>query len=97
MAHITYDRTKPFGQITAEFVNAVIGARASAARIKSVMDQITAGGTTPANLETGNPEGAANFGVPIGRGVDFYNAVVSIKSGLDAIAATTLGDLDLGG
>ena len=95
MSHISYDRSKPFGIITAEFVDSVIKARNDAARIKTVMDEISAGGATPSLLETG--DGAANFGVPSGKGGAFYDAIVSIKSGLDAIAATTLADVDLGG
>ena len=97
MSHITYDRSKPFGILTAELVDSVIQCRNNAARIKTVMDEISAGGATLTNLETGNAEGAANFGVIATRGADFYNAIVSIKAGLDAIAATTLGDVDLGG
>jgi hypothetical protein len=92
--HITYSREVPFGKMTAEFVSDVIRLRQMAGRLKTVMDQITAGGVTPANLETG--DGAANFGVPAGSGAAFYSDIVSIKSGLDAISASILGDLDLG-
>jgi hypothetical protein len=99
MAHITYDRNKPAGKLTAELVDFTINARELADRVKVIADQITGGGVTPVNLETGNAEGAANFGVPVGQGANFYTALTNVRAGLNAIAggAAGLGDLDLGG
>lgn len=96
MSHITYDRSKPFGQLTAETVNQVRAAQASILRLMAVANQIAAGGASPAFLEIGNPEGAANFGVPTARGADFYSNLQSLKSSLDAFSSLVMGDMDLG-
>lgn len=96
MAHITYDRSKPFGRMTAELVSGVKEAQAAAVRLVAVMDSINAGGGGAGALEADVPEGAANLGVPDTRGPDFYAAVVSIRDDLTAIDAGALADLDLG-
>ena len=57
MAHISYNQGTPFGNITANMIRHVQAAQQSAARIKTVMDEITAGGTVPSNLEAGTSHG----------------------------------------
>jgi len=96
MAHITYDRTKPFGRMTADLVTAVRAARDNAERLVAAMDAINAGGGGSGALEADTTEGAANFGVPDGRGPDFYSAVSAIRDDLAAVRAGPLADLDLG-
>lgn len=64
-------------------------AQETLARTKSVMDDITAGGTVPANLESNTL-----FSVSAGQGANFYNAIVSIISAIGSLQAIT--DLDQG-
>ena len=94
MAHIAYNRSTPYGAKTSTAIARLIAIRQDIDRIKLTMDSLTAGGVTLTNLEIG--DGAANFGVPAGQGATFYNDIVSIKSGLAAIAAATIADMDLG-
>jgi hypothetical protein len=88
---ITYDRTKQFGQMTAELVTAVVNARDLANRIRAKLDQMDAGNTP------GNIEGDALFGVAAGQGDDFYVALGYVRDGLNNIAGDKLSDLDYGG
>ena len=96
MAHVTSDRTKPFGAMTADLVTAINTARANANRIKAAADAIGAG-ADPTVLEVGHQgDGAANFGVPAGQGAAFYTALGWLHDGLANIASDQLSNLDLG-
>jgi len=97
MAHIMYDRTKPISSRIANVVNSILSDRAELLRIKTALDEMTAGGTVLANLETsGTMDGQSLVGCSVGNGATLYSSIVSIKSGLDSISGATLGDLDLG-
>jgi hypothetical protein len=89
MARITYDKTKPFGAPISLAVSALINAQSDLARVKAVADQVTVGGTVPANLE-----GSAEFGVGVAQGATFYTNLQNMIAGLAAI--TVLAQLDQG-
>lgn len=89
MASITYDQTTAFGSKVYVAVQSLQTAKANLLRAKTVADGVTAGGTVPANLETN-----AMFKVASGGGSNFYNAIVSINSAIQALQAIT--DLDEG-
>jgi hypothetical protein len=96
MAHVIYDPNKPLGIKVANLVQMVDAARAQCASIKAVMDSVSAGGVTPANLETGGTaDGIALFSVASGQGSTFYSNIVSINSSLQAITMAILADMTM--
>lgn len=88
-ARLVFDKTKPFGAIVALSVAALVKATSDLARVKAVADSISAGGVTPALLES-SPE----FGIAVGGGATFYADLQNIQAGLAAI--TCLPSLDQG-
>ena len=96
--HVAYDRSTPFGQMTAEAVTAIREAQAKVNRIQEVLIQMGAlgGGTNGAVLEGGNPL----FGVPAGKGNAYVTAIGYLKDGLNgtvALAQDQVANVDLGG
>jgi len=103
MSHLIYSTTVPNGLKVAKAVSALIQASNDLARELAVMNAIAAGGATPANLETGNADGLANFAVGVGQGSAFYTAVQALANGLNtpstgfmAVNAGSIASLDLG-
>lgn len=94
MAHIAYNRNTAFGSLASSAVSRLVQLQFDIAHVMNAANSMTAGGATPANLESG--DGALNFGVPVGQGANFYGNLQSIKAGLDAIASATIADMDLG-
>lgn len=97
MAYVNYDGTKPIGKMLAEVVRDFRGLKAKISRIKGVFDQITDGGVNKAKLETGDPNGNATIAVPVTFGDEVYDALVSLKAGIDTPTEATLSSIDLGG
>jgi hypothetical protein len=89
MASIGYSSNSAFGSKVNSTNQQLRLAQETLARVKTVMDDITAGGTVPANLETNTL-----FSVASGQGSNFYNAIVSIIGAIGALQAIT--DLDQG-
>lgn len=96
-SHITYDRTKPFGQLTAEMIEHLVQARMIAARIQNLLVELGAlgGGASGAVIE-----GDALFNVAAGQGNAFVTAIGWMYDGTrgaNTIAQDQLANLDLGG
>jgi hypothetical protein len=89
MALIGYSASSSFGSKVNATNQNLRAAQATLSRTKQVMDDITAGGTVPANLESNTL-----FSVAAGQGSNFYNAIVSIISAIGSLQAIT--DLDQG-
>jgi len=101
--HLIYSTTVPNGLKVAKAISNLQSAATDLARETAVMNAITGGGVTPANLETGNPDGLANFAVAVGQGNAFYTAVNNLSVGLNApstgfmaVNAANIANLDLG-
>ena len=94
MAHIAYNNRLPFGTLTASVITRLISTRQDVDRLINVANSLTNGGANPELLESG--DGQAAFGIPAGQGATFYGFLQSIQSGLNAISASTIADLDLG-
>jgi len=77
MAIIGYNATTPFGAKTAQVIRDLKEAQAFTARIVDMMNDLTGGGVTPANLE-----GSSQFGVLTGQGQNFYNAIAALNTAL---------------
>ena len=92
MARITYDASKIGGVMVAEAVDHIAKAQYLLARAKTLADAITAGGTVAANLES-SPE----FGVAVGGGQAFYDAVSTMKANAATVTAASIADIDQGG
>lgn len=94
---ILYDRTKPFGQLTAEMIDHVIKAREAAARIQQKLVELGALG--------GNGNGAVLeadqlFGVAAGKGDAFVTAIGYLYDGTRGavpLAQDQIANIDLGG
>jgi hypothetical protein len=96
MALITYSTITVYGMKTANAMNHIRQAMLDIQRIKQAADDITAGGTTPANLETNTL-----FSVASGQGANFYTALQSVIAALFATPSSwtpvqSLVDLDPG-
>jgi prefoldin subunit 5 len=83
MARIVFSQPTLVSKKVQIAVSALANTRDSLTRLKSILDQITAGGTQKANLEID-----AEALVPVGLGATVYDNVVSIKAALDGLAAT---------
>jgi hypothetical protein len=91
MAYIAIDRTKLISNQIAELVNQAIEFKQQAARVMAVINSATAGGATPANLESGDG------GVPAGQGATVYAAVHDvIYYNANAMSDTILSSIDRG-
>lgn len=91
MARIGYDSASIGGEMVATAVDTLSELQSSLVRVVAMMNSMTAGGTTPENLE-----GSTEFGVPTGSGSDFYTSVNNIKATVCAVTAATIGALDKG-
>lgn len=96
MATITYSTTSPFGLKVYLAIQSIRGAQATLQRVKQAADAVSAGGATPANLET-----SPLFLVSTGQGANFYAALQSIDAALFTTPASwtpvqATVDLDLG-
>jgi hypothetical protein len=83
MAIIGYNSSSPFGSKMARVVQDVKEAQQLLSRCIDTANDMTNGGSTPANLE-----GSAQFGVATGQGLNFYNALASLNSALFAAPAS---------
>lgn len=88
---IQYSQASAGGAHLAQAVKYVILAQAEIARCMNVMNSISAGGATSANLE-----GSAEFGAAVGQGGALYTAANNLKANLAVITPAALGDLDAG-
>lgn len=91
MARIGYNESSIGGVMIAEAVDKLSELEARLTRIVALMNEITADGVTPANLE-----GSTEFGVDVGSGSDFYTAVNNIKTTVNAVTVSTIASLDKG-
>lgn len=83
MANIGYNGTSPFGARILTCIRDIKDAQAQLQRCIDMANNMTNGGTTPANLE-----GSTQFGVAAGQGLNFYNALASLNSALFAVPAS---------
>jgi len=91
MAYIAIDRTKLISNEIAELVNQAIEFKQRAARVMSLINSVTAGGATPANLESGDG------GVPAGQGATVYSTVHDvIWYNANAMSDSLMSSLDRG-
>ena len=67
--HIDLDRSKAVANIMAQVVADAIALKASAAQATGLINSITGGGATPANIET------AGYGVSAGQGAALYSLI----------------------
>lgn len=92
MALIPYNTTSAYGKETAEIIATAIVLKARAAAHMALINEASAGGTIPANLEGGD------FGVPTSSGPDFYTLFhESVNLNISAIPDTALAQLNRGG
>lgn len=77
MASISYDQTTPFGSKMYLAIQNIRAAQSALQRIKQVADSVSAGGTTPSNLES-----SPLFKVAAGQGAAFYTALQSLDAAL---------------
>jgi hypothetical protein len=95
--HITYDRNTPIGQLTAEMIDHIAKARASAQRIHALLLQM---GALAGPLAGAVLEGGTLFGVAAGQGDAFVTALEYVNDGLRGavpLAQDQVANLDLGG
>ena len=77
MATIAYSQSSPFGSKVYLSIQRIRDAQAAFQRVKQAADDVTAGGTQPANLET-----SPLFQVATGQGAAFYAALQSVNAAL---------------
>lgn len=92
MSRLVYDASKIGSKLVAEAIDHISQAQYKLGRAKALADSISGGGVTPASLEA-SPE----FGVAVGAGANFYNALANIKANANVVTAAALADLDNGG
>ena len=92
MARIAYNATTVGGKMKAEAVDHIRKARDLLTRASALANSITAGGVTPALLES-----SAEFGVAAGQGASFYTALNNMKTNAAAISDAAIADVDQGG
>ena len=92
MARITYNTTTVGGKLVAQAVANVRNARDELNRVVAMMNSMTAGGVTPALLES-----SAEFGVAVGQGANFYAAINNMKANTATVSDSAIGDIDNGG
>lgn len=104
MARITYTKQSPFGLRLSILVSNLRAAQYDLLRCIDEANSITAGGTTPANLEIpngvkyGDPtmtDGALQFGVASGQGAAFYTDLQSLKSAIVPAGVPLPASVDL--
>lgn len=94
---INYDRTKPFGQLTAEMIEHIAQARQIAARIQEKIVQVGALGGGAAGAVV---EGGQLFGVEAGKGNAYVTAIGYVNDGMRGVvnlAQDQVANIDLGG
>lgn len=84
MSRIIIPTNTLVGRKLLELTTEIIDVSQRASRLKAIVDQITANGATPANLET--PTGEAQM--PANQGATIYAGIASIKTALDGLAGT---------
>jgi hypothetical protein len=92
MARIVYNSTTIGGKMVAEAVDHIRKGRDLLTRASALANSISAGGVTPALLES-SPE----FGVVVGQGSNFYTAVNNMKTNAATVSDTAIADIDQGG
>ena len=92
MARIAYNATTIGGSMVAQGVDHIRKGRDLLARATALANSISAGGATPALLES-----SAEFGVVVGQGASFYAAVNGMKTNAATVADTAIADIDQGG
>jgi hypothetical protein len=91
MARIVYDANKIGGAMVAAAVGHLQLAQQLLARAKGIADSVSAGGVTPANLES-----SAEFGVVVGSGAAFYTALAAMKTNAATVTVASMSDMDNG-
>ena len=92
MADISYayDGNTAFGLKTFQALSKLHDARDLLLAIKQKADNVTVGGTVPANLET-HPL----FKVATGQGANFYNDIVALVTAINPSGAAIPASIDL--
>ena len=91
MSYIALDRSKAVANMIAQLNADAIALQAEASRVLAMINAITAGGATPANLET------VAFGVSTGDGANVYSTVHdTIYLNTQAMNSAILGSMDNG-
>lgn len=87
---IAYNPATAFGQMAAEFVDGLLGAKETGRRLVAAMNSMTDNGTaTWDQVET-------ELGVAAGQGQAFYNIVVQASQKLNVAAFDDLTKIDQG-
>jgi len=92
MARITYNATTIGGTMVAEGIDHIRKGRDLLMRAKSLADSVSAGGATPALLES-----SVEFGVLASQGGTFYTALGNAKTNAATVTDAAIADLDNGG
>ena len=92
MVRVTYSSATIGGTMVAEGVDHIRKGRELLERATSLMNSISAGGATPALLES-----SVEFGVAVGQGSAFYSAVNEMKVNAAAVTDAAIADIDMGG
>lgn len=91
---IEYNAGTVFGAMTQQAVSKIIRAQAEMARLHMAMDVAT--NVSPDPRDYTKLEGGV-FGVEVGKGLDFWNTITSIKDLLAQVAPVFLAQVDNGG
>jgi hypothetical protein len=92
MSRISFSATTIGGKLVAQGVDYQHKSQDALIRAIALANSISAGGATPALLES-SPE----FGVAIGQGAAFYTALNGMKVNAATVTPSAIGDLDMGG
>jgi hypothetical protein len=87
MPRILLDATPLVSRQFISAVQQIINLRDDLTRTKNIMDEITGGGVTKANLET-SPE--VGSGLTSGQGAIMYDAVVTMLAGVNSAGVTAI-------
>ena len=88
--HIEYVGNPAWNGLLRKAVNDFLQCREEFSHIKSIMDSMTGGGVSTANIETTN---VAGFNIPVGKGDTVYTNVSNILTNLNAVG-TYIYDMD---
>jgi hypothetical protein len=91
MARITFSSATIGGKMVAEGVDHIRKGRECLERAVALANSISAGGATPALLES-----SVEFNVAVGQGAEFYTAVNGMKVSAATVTDSAIADIDMG-
>jgi len=93
---IVYDNTTDLGKLTSHVAALALEFKAKATQLKAIVDSITDGVNSKSNVEYGNADFGNLIAVKAGFGSAFYDAIYNMATAADAIAESTIAEIDFG-